>query len=308
MLGSAVSREFTLDETIEVVDSPAIPWNDFDKVRVTCGDAFRELLRRSNAESKSWAVVWAAGAGVIGAQQEKLDEEVHQFREICNEFAGILLDSAQIQTGVLFFASSAGGVYGGSLGAPFDERTIPATISPYGQARLQMETIARNFSAETGSRLIIGRIANLYGPGQNLGKSQGLISQLVRSQFTPKPVSIFVPLDTRRDYIFVDDCARIISGCVKKMLSGEVSEREITKNIASGDSVSISALLGLIKYVTKKRPHVLIGQSELSSQHALDLSLASVIWTDLDSKRTTSLPDGVAQTCIDVLKTVQCAS
>ena len=33
-------------------------------------------------------------------------------------------------------------------------------------------------ASETGVRAVIGRLANVYGPGQTLGKPQGLLSQL----------------------------------------------------------------------------------------------------------------------------------
>ena len=55
---------------------------------------------------------------------------------------------------------------------------------------------------------MIGRFSNLYGPGQNLGKLQGLISRLALSAVTRQPINIFVPLDTIRDYVYVDDAAQ----------------------------------------------------------------------------------------------------
>ena len=90
---------------------------------------------------------------------------------------------------------------------PFTEHTEPAPISPYGRAKLRSEEIATAFAVRTSTALLVGRLANLYGPGQNLDKPQGLISQLCRAQLTRQPLSVSVPLDTMRDYLFVDDAA-----------------------------------------------------------------------------------------------------
>ena len=54
--------------------------------------------------------------------------------------------------------------------------------------------------------VLIGRIANLYGPGQNLAKAQGLVSQLCAAQLERARSSIWVSLDTLRDYLFAPDC------------------------------------------------------------------------------------------------------
>ena len=112
--------------------------------------------------------------------------------------------------GALFFASSAGGVYAGATGSPFTEETAPVAISPYGHAKLRAEAAVDAFATRTGVPLLVGRLSNLYGPGQDLAKPQGLISQLCRAQLTRQPLSIYVSLDTRRDYLYVDDAAAMV--------------------------------------------------------------------------------------------------
>ena len=64
-----------------------------------------------------------------------------------------------------------------------------------------MEADLRRFAAATGTAVLVGRIANLYGPGQNLAKPQGLVSQLCLANLTGQPLSIYVSLDTLRDYL-----------------------------------------------------------------------------------------------------------
>ena len=63
---------------------------------------------------------------------------------------------------------------------------------------------------------MIGRIANLYGPGQNLDKPQGLVSQLCAAHLERRPVSIWVSLDTLRDYLYAPDCAQMVLDCLDR--------------------------------------------------------------------------------------------
>lgn len=85
------------------------------------------------------------------------------------------------QSGVVFLASSVGGLYAGSPAPLFDEQTVPRPLSPYGRSKQAMEGVAGDWVARTGGRVLVGRISNLYGPGQDLDKPQGLITQLIRS-------------------------------------------------------------------------------------------------------------------------------
>ena len=64
--------------------------------------------------------------------------------------------------------------------------------------------------------LLVGRISNLYGPGQNLAKPQGLVSQLCRAQLTRQPLSVYVSLDTMRDYLYVDDAAAMVVAATRR--------------------------------------------------------------------------------------------
>ncbi len=153
----------------------------------------RDSARRLVAQwpgVRSWQVLWCAGAGVHGSSQEQFDVEVETFagflRMLPRELPG------QIS---LFLASSAGGIYSGG-DPPFTERHRPNPISPYGRTKLATEELASEFAAGNGQPTVIGRIANLYGPGQNLSKPQGLISQLCWAQVRARPTSIYVSPDT----------------------------------------------------------------------------------------------------------------
>lgn len=55
-----------------------------------------------------------------------------------------------------------------------------------------MERLASAYGETHGWRTVIGRLTNLYGPGQDLSKGQGLISTLVNSAITLQPATIYV--------------------------------------------------------------------------------------------------------------------
>ena len=114
----------------------------------------------------------------------------------------------------------------------------------------------------TSTALLVGRLANLYGPGQNLEKPQGLVSQLCLAQLTRQPLTVYVPLDTMRDYLFVDDAAAMaaIAGLGAVTPSG----RRALKVLASERSTTVGAVLGDLHRVTRRRPPVVLGVSPRS--------------------------------------------
>ncbi len=235
--------------------------------------------------------------------QSDLDRELDQLRAILDAI-GEVIDGSSVHgpasRGSIFYSSSAGGVYGGSLEPPFTEDSVPAPISPYGHFKLQAEAVVAATAARLSISSLSGRIANLYGPGQKLSKMQGLISHLAKAQFSPAPASIFVSLDTVRDYIYVDDCAELILDSLE-YLQSLGSPMQQMKILASGQAVTIGELLGHFHALAKAKPHVMLGQSASASLQGLDLRLQSTVWTHLDSRTLTPLPVGIDRTMRAVL-------
>lgn len=247
-----------------------------------------------------WRILWCAGAGVTGASAADIDQEVATFSHFLDELELL----AAPGSGVLFISSSAGGVYAGSSAAPFSESSVPVAISAYGMGKLAIESRAADFAHRTGNRVILGRIANLYGPGQNLGKAQGLVSHLCRSTLARQPLSIYVSLDTIRDYIFVDDCAEMIVDSVAPR-PWPPNQPVILKVFASQRGTTIADLIGECRRVFKRAPLVVLGTSANSRFQVRDLRLRSEVWTDLDRRSLTTLPAGIAATSASLLRATQ---
>ena len=223
LLGSSVTRE--LGRRGNCVFTSSVPWADHESARNT-------LLQDCTAffglvGDGAWNIVWAAGAGVNGTSAAEFAQE--------NALIAEVLD----QVGDLH--TSAGGVYAGAVGAPHHEGTRAVPLGDYGRAKLDSEKIAEAFGIRTGINVVVGRFANLYGPGQNLSKPQGLISHLCRGYLMASPVSIYVPMDTLRDYLFVSDAAEMVADALA--LSARNSFSPTTKIFRSGSAFNLAAII-----------------------------------------------------------------
>lgn len=255
------------------------------------------------AGDRAWSVAWCAGAGVTASSADALQLEVGALAETLDALA----TARPAGQGTFFFASSAGGVYAGVREPPYDESSPVRPLSAYGRAKLDGEAVVTSWSRQTGTPSLIGRIANIYGPGQNLAKSQGLISQICRSQLTGQPLSIYVSLDTLRDYLFAPDCARlIIDGLARlEQVQGGTGPLMVTKILASQRAITIGAVLGEMRRIFKSAPRIVLGASAVSALQARDLSLRSRVWPELDARGLTPFPAGVAATAADLLRRLQ---
>lgn len=236
-----------------------------------------------------WEIFWCAGRGVTSTPAPTMHAEGDVFRGFLDHLQRA--HPEKLATGRFFLASSVGGAYAGSTGTPFTEDTPVHPLSAYGEVKLRMEEDLRALVSASGLRAMVGRITNLYGPGQDLGKGQGLVSVLVESYVSGRPVSIYVPLDTLRDYIYVDDCAKVVRAGMRR-LSAQPPGTLVVKIIGAMNAVSIGAVLGEMSRLRRRPVPITVGQGNGSGQ-ALDLRVRSTVWTDLDALVSTTLPEGL---------------
>jgi UDP-glucose 4-epimerase len=234
LVGSAVARATGL----RAFESVKVPWGT-DRAAGVLGD---ELDRFADwVGDDDWGIVWAAGSGMMLTSQSALDLEL----ELLESFCGRLPGRFPHGRGGFYLVSSAGGVYAGSAGPPFGLATPPRPLNAYGRMKLAQENLAID---TLSSRLpvSIGRLSNAYGPGQDLFKQQGLITQLAISALLNRPVTIFAPLPTLRDYIYVDDAAGFVSSDIQRMT--RMDEPRVTRRIvSSGRAASIAELIAIVE-------------------------------------------------------------
>jgi UDP-glucose 4-epimerase len=282
LLGRQVIR--SLHRRGDCVHTVDVDWHDPEAALGALSGASRAAARCNTA----WRLAWCAGAGVVATSPEQLTAEVALFDDY--------LAQLDVPPAALFLASSAGGVYAGSPDRPpYDEVARTGAMAPYGHAKLAMEAAAARL-AETGARVVLGRIANLYGPGQNLGKPQGLISQLCLTGLTRQPLGVYASLDTLRDYLYVDDAGAMVVASLDRV-AAEPPGTVTAKILGSGQAVSIAELVGEVTRLFRRRPRL---YTRPAPTQIPDLRLRSVIWPDIDALAATPLLNGLGATLEDV--------
>ena len=262
-----------------------IPWErPVEATRVLRHNA----ARYAESARSGWTVIWAAGAAVVSTDESRAASELEQFRDA----VAIVRDQLPAGRGAFFVSSSAGGIYAGSDGAPFDENSVAAPLSAYGRLKLAMEQVAIDGLSDH-CQVCLGRFSNLYGPGQNLGKAQGLISQLCLHALTRQALSIYVPLETIRDYLYSDDAAALAMASIEAALerSSVGASRRI---LASGEPATVARIVGLIDRLQRHRSLISFGSNPSSAFQVRDLRFRSIHGEEHEGAVRTTLTVGVA--------------
>lgn len=285
-----------LERSGSPVRTVTVPWDDPVAARDVLSSAFTSLLD-SSADGRA-NIAWCAGAGIVATPAEDLESEVRLFRDVLADLRSLLRPDSRL---AIFFASSAGGVYAGSTHPPFDELSEPRPLVAYGRAKLAMEEALTTFCAETGSVALLGRIANLYGPGQELSKPQGLVSQLCLAHLRGTPLPIWVSFDTIRDYLYVGDCAEMVVDGLHGLRDQvrHAGSNTIVKIMASGAGVTLSAVIGETNRIFKRRAPLRLPGAGAVGQ-ARDLRFRSTVWPELQRRARTPFSVGVRRTADEI--------
>lgn len=242
------------------------------------------------AGGRNWAVVWAAGRGVVGATAEEMAPE--------NEALGWLLDvlheNRPSGQGALLTVSSAGAIYANSSRPPFTEFTKPEPITAYGEAKRDQEELVLAAAEALSVRAIVIRAANVYGRGQNMSKAQGLISHLCRTAVTRQPTNLYVSGDTMRHYIWNHDLASLINRVLSRSFE-QAPPFKLIKLATGAASTTVAELVGVVQRVSKIPVRVGLGAEARTNQQAKDLRLQSKVWVELDDVFEMPLVAGVKE-------------
>jgi len=285
LLGGAIAHEFP-----NSFQSTKIRWEK-------SGDSVKDLTANLEAfhdtaiENQEWIIIWAAGHATVTSSQEECNQELAVFESF------VRLVSQQLTShGRFFLASSAGGVYAASANPPFNAGSPTSPASPYGYLKLAQEHVVDSgFTNEKVVTTIAGRFSNLYGPGQDLTKLQGLVSRLVLAGLTKQIMSIFVPLDTLRDFIYVSDAAEVVRVIL------EMQDPPSIVVIASGEPKSLGAVVTQVKDVLRVNIPISYGEHASSSGQSPDLRLQPTI----ACINLTPFPAGIKSVILDLTGRIQ---
>jgi UDP-glucose 4-epimerase len=141
----------------------------------------------------------------------------------------------------LLFASSRF-VYGRIEYIPVDEDHPFNCLSIYGIHKLAGEKYYRFYQEAYGMQTVSVRIANPYGPRQQMKHSKyGIVNWFIRLALEGKPLTVFGDGRQRRDYIFNEDLAE---ACVALLLSPGTEGR--VYNLGTGAGAPFMEMAALV--------------------------------------------------------------
>ena len=138
-------------------------------------------------------------------------------------------------------ASSSAAVYGIPKKLPIDELHTTIPISYYGLSKLTME----KYLILSNVNYIICRFSNVYGPRQTPHGEAGVVSIFMDNAINNKDLNIFGNGKQTRDFIYVEDIAKIFLFFIEKNISNEIL------NISTNNSISINKLANIIINISK---------------------------------------------------------
>lgn len=175
----------------------------------------------------------------------------------------------------LIFLSSGGTVYGNQEVQPINENALAKPINHYGNVKLCIENTLRIFSIQAKSKMIIARISNPYGPGQDYSKGVGFIDAVIKRTLSNETIEIWGDGEVIRDYIYIDD--------VCKMLWA-LANYEGDEHIFNVSSCSGTSQNEIIEIVRSLNPDVKFeykpGRSVDAKKMILDNSLIKTIYDE----------------------------
>jgi len=115
-----------------------------------------------------------------------------------------VLEAAREAGAPLVFTSTGGAIYGECDGpAAEDARREP--LSPYGIAKLCGEEYLQGWNRTHGTKNVVLRLANVYGPRQDAGLEGGVVAIFLERLASGEQAAIFGDGLQTRDFVYVGD-------------------------------------------------------------------------------------------------------
>ena len=154
-----------------------------------------------------------------------------------------LFDMLKEADAKLIFLSSGGTVYGVQEEQPIKEDASTRPINHYGNVKLCIENTLRVFDIQAKSKMMIARISNPYGPGQDHNKGVGFIDAVIRKTLAGEPVEVWGDGEIIRDYIYIGDVCKMLGNLA------EYEGNETVFNVSSATGTSQNEIIGIVKKI-----------------------------------------------------------
>lgn len=168
----------------------------------------------------------------------------------------------------LIFLSSGGTVYGRQEVQPIKENAVAMPINHYGNVKLCIENTIRVFDIQANSKMVIARISNPYGPGQDFTKGVGFIDAVIKNAINDKVVEVWGNGEIIRDYIYIDDVCEMLYSLA------EYEGEEVIFNLSSGVGTSQNQIISIVSKI--------VGEVKVDYKDARSVDVPKLI---LDNKK-----------------------
>lgn len=255
-----------------------------NKIEWRYGDLASETAFQTVADATS--VIYAAGtlgpATRLDSVCKAISDEIIPVLKLAEHAA-----ASGVQTFV--FISSGGTVYGPDAPLPTPETARTAPINTYGSIKALTEQALLEVGRQCGLSVVILRISNPYGPGQNGTRGMGFVAAAINKALANEPIVIWGDGSTTRDFIFIEDVGAALA------LAAAYRGQSVVLNIGSGEEHS---LLDVCEFVSRnsRRPlevQLDAGRAFDVPRSCLDVSRAAEV---LGWRPSVRLEEGIART------------
>ena len=233
-------------------------------INVIEGDIINSLDIQDASKNHDIVIHLAAKISV----SESIDNPSEVFQVNVDGTKNVLASCEKNHVKKLIAASSAA-VYGeGNQDVNLTEETKMNPISPYGESKVMMEEIIRQWKSSYNFNYVILRFFNIYGIGQS-SEYAGVITKCLEKIKQKKPIEIFGDGLQTRDFVAIEDVINAIYNAMQSSNSG-------TYNIASGKTITINELVNKMILSSRKKleiKHIRAKKGEIRYSHA-DISKA----------------------------------
>ena len=150
----------------------------------------------------------------------------------------------------ILYVSSGGTVYGVPESVPITEDHNTNPICSYGITKLAIEKYTAMYASMFGVDYYLLRPSNVYGPGQRLNISQGVVGVLASRALNGETLEIWGRGDNQRDYLFIDDFV----AAVMALLAYDGDRRVF--NVSSGTGRSVLEIISILRKHVASFPEV----------------------------------------------------
>jgi len=189
----------------------------------------REQLVELFDEVRPEVVVHLAAQADVGTSVEQplFDAEVNVVGTVN------VLEAARPHGAQLVFSSTGGALYG-ECEQPAREDDERRPLSPYGTSKLAGEAYLGTWNALHGTRHVVLRLGNVYGPRQLAKLEGGVVAIFMDRLRAGQNVRIFGDGEQERDFVYVGDVVDAILASIGR--DGGVF------NVGTGEPTSVNAL------------------------------------------------------------------